>query len=280
MTLFSRKPTSAHTQFQNITDAYAAFGLTPPTRAIDIRILVNNNGVNVNEVAARLAQEALTTDLEPADWYAAALDQVREAQAQEALTGAFNRSYSDAVTRALPQYLQGASTDLTPALDKIIRRLTTAAKKLPAGKSALDPEANLSNDTGTALMEARNALTQLGTAASIYQVTQPGDIPVVLNTLLPVVDLPDATPEQIKASIGIDITVINTAELSGTYAIRRLAQDAKDDIDIAIINIARGEYEGTTLGLATPDELRERRTTAITAHKRETIREGSRVRIG
>lgn len=279
MALFTRKPTSSYSQFQAIADAYTTFGLAAPTRALDIRDLVNNNGVNVNQVAARLAGEALTTDQEPTEWYASALEQVKEAQAQEALTAAFNRSYSDAVTRALPQYLEDASADLTPALEEVIRKLTAAARKLPAGKLALDPEANLRNETGAALIEARNALTQLGMAASIYQVTHPGNVPVALNTALPVVDLPASVTEQIRASVGIDVTVLNKAELAGTYAIRRLASDAKDDIDLALVDVARGAYEGVTLSLATPEELGERRTNAVDAYKREVVHESSRVRV-
>lgn len=205
---------------------------------------------------------------------------MKEAQAQEALTAAFNRNYGDAVARALPRYLEEATTDLGPAVDKVIRKFTTAAGKLPAGKLALDPEANLRNNTGAALIEARNALTQLATAASIFQATRPGDVPAALNRILAVVDLPVAVPEQIRASVGIDITVLNKSNLAGTYAIRRLAEDAKFEMDLALIDVARGEYDAATLRLATPEELGQRRTTAITAYKRETVREGSRVLIG
>lgn len=276
--VFSRKPTSQHNQFQTIADTYKAFGLTAPTRALDIKALVNAEGQNVTATAHRLALEALTTDQEPDEWYAGALDQIREAQAREALTAAFNRSYHDAVTRSLPTYLADAAADLTPAVEKTIKRLTTAAKQLPEGNLALDAEANLSNDSGSALQEARATLALLGQAASIYQVNAPGSTSVALNTILPIIALPDATPEQIRSSFGEDVTVLNKAQLAGTYTIRQLALDAKDDTDLALVDIARGKYEGVTLSLATPQGLRERRTTATTAHQRETIREdGARV---
>ncbi|MDN4611477.1 hypothetical protein [Arthrobacter burdickii] len=279
MDLFTLKLTSSHNQLQSISDAYTAFGLTPLTRALDIRNLVNSKGEDVNVLAARLAHEAITTDQNPSEWYASALGQIRDAQAKELLANAFNRSFSAAVAQSLPQYLEEASADLTPTLDKVIRKLTTAAGKLPAGKLALDPEANLQNNTGTPLIEARNALTQLATAASIYQATKPSDVPVTLNRIPAVVDLPTAIREQIRASVGVDITVLNKTELAGTYAIRRLAQDAKDDIDLALVDVARGAYEGVTLKLATPEELGERRANATAAYKRETVREGSRIRV-
>ncbi len=279
MALFTLKLTSSHNQLQAISDAYTAFGLIPPTRALDIRNLVNSNGADVNVLAARLAHEAITKDQDPNEWYESALGQIRDAQAKELLANAFNRSFSTAVARSVPQHLGDASADLTLSLDKVIRKLTIAASKLPAGKLALDPEANLRNNTGTPLIEARNALTQLASAASIYQATRPGDVPVALNRILAVVDLPTVIPEQVRASVGVNVTVLNKTELAGTYAIRRLAQDAKDDIDLALVNVARGEYDGVTLRLATPEELGERRTTATAAYKRETVREGSRIRV-
>lgn len=86
-----------------------------------------------------LALEALTTTQDAEEWYAAALDQIKEAQAREALISAFNRSYHDAVTRSLPKYLEEAAADITPATVKVIKRLTDAAKKLPAGDRRTRP---------------------------------------------------------------------------------------------------------------------------------------------
>lgn len=271
MTLFARKPTSTYTQFKTIADTYTALGLEAPTRAIDIKRLIDAEGQNVQATAHRLALEALTTDQDPHDWYAAALTQIKEAQTRETLTNAFNRSYNDAVARAMPKYLHDAASDLTPVVKKKIARLITAAKKLPMGKEALNPEANLANDSGAALQEARAALTLLGEAASIYQVTQPHGLPVALNMILPVVELPEAEIEQIEKSLGEDVTVLNRSTLTGTYAIRQLATDAKEDADLTLIDVARGTYEGVTLSLASPEELGQRRQQAVTAYKRQTV---------
>lgn len=277
MSIFTRKPTNQHTQFQTIADTYKVFGIAVPTRALDIKALVNNEGQSVHSTAHRLALEALNTDQDPDEWYASALDQIKEAQAREALTGAFNRSYTDAVNRSLPKYLEDAANDIGPAVDKTIRRLTTAAKKLPAGAAALDPESNINNDSGSALQEARAALALMGEAASIYQSTYSGEIPVALNAILPIIELPAATVEQVKPSIGEGVAVANRDQLATTYAIRKIAQDAKNDADLTLIDVARGAYDGVTLKLATPKEHSDRRRTAARAHQRETVREGARV---
>lgn len=271
MALFTRKNTSSYSQFGTITKTYEAFGLKAPTRALDIKSLVEAEGQSVQATAHQLALEALTTDKDPQQWYTDALTQIKEAQAREALSRVFGSSYADAVSRAMPAYLTSAVNDLTPAVEAVIGRLNAAAQKLPAGEDALDPEANLANDSGAALQEARATLTLLAEAASIYQVTPPQGMPVALNQVLPVVALPDAETERIAKSMGTDVTVLNSEDLGGTYTIRQLADAVKDNIDLALIDIARGTYEGATISLATPEELSHRRQEATTAYQRATV---------
>lgn len=275
MSIYTRKPTNSHTQFQVIADAYKAFGLPAPTQALEIKALVNAEDASVQQTAARLALEALTTDQEPRAWYSDALEQMRDAQAREALTAAFNRSHAAAVTRSLPRYLADAAADLKPAVDKAIKKLTTAAAKLPAGPAALDPEANINNDSGAALQDARHALTALAHAASIYQAGSPDGISPALHQLLPIVDLPAAEVEHIASSLGESVSVLNREDLDATYTIRDISKQAKDDIDLTIIDIARGAYEGARLSLADPEEHGARRRNAMTAYQRQTIKEGT-----
>lgn len=181
---------------------------------------------------------------------------------------AFNRQYSDAVNRALPKYLADAAADLTPAVDRVIKRLATAAAKLPAGSAALDPETNIANDSGGALQEARACLTLLAQAASIHQGTAPGMIPVALNNLLPIVDLPEATVEEVKASIGESVVTTNEEDLGSTRTIRKLNEEAKDNTDLVLVDIARGAYPGVKLALATPQQMNERKANAKRAYQR------------
>ena len=271
MTYFQREATNYATQFQVIAEAYTVAGVTPPTRALDIKRLINDESRNVFQVAAALANEALLTNEEPTEWYADAVEQVKEAQARETLAAAFNRSYSDAVTRALPRYLEDAAKDLTVSADRAVKQLVTAAKELPEGPDALDPEAVIRHDAGSALSKARTSLALLGKFASIYQATTPGDVPPALNNLLPILDLPAAVKEQIVKSFGESIKTLNEDKLGGTRAIRKLAADAKQDVDLALVDVARGAYPGVTLKLATPDEHGKRKATAAVAHQREHI---------
>ncbi|TLM75968.1 hypothetical protein [Pseudarthrobacter sp. NamB4] len=274
--LYNRYPTSEHTHLDTLVRTYHAAGLTPPTLAVGIRDRINS-APTVHQVAAELADQALTTT-NPDEWYEEALDRLRTAQAAEALTKAFNTNYQDAVRRHVPALQAQAAEDLTPVFNKHAKALTAAAKKLPATKP-LDMAANVEADTAAEYKTARTALAMLGTIASIYTAAVPGEVPVALNRLLPVVHLPAAVKEQVARSMGESVKVLNESSLTGTRAIRQLAADAKEDIDLALINVARGHYEGVTLAVATPDELRERRRTATTAHQREQVAEGPRVYV-
>lgn len=274
--LYNRRPTAEQTILDTIVRTYSSMGLTPPTLAVGIRDRINA-APTVHQVAAELADQALTTT-DPDTWYEEALEQLRTAQAAEALTKAFNLNYQDAVRRHVPALQAQAAEDLTPAFNKHAKALTAAAKKLPTA-NPLDMAANVEADTATEYKAARTALTTFGALASIYMSTTPGDIPVALNQLLPVVDQPEATKEQVARSVGVSVKVLNESQLTGTRAIRKLGEDAKENIDLALINVARGNYEGVTLALATPQTLRERRNAATTAHQRESIAEGSKAYI-
>lgn len=273
--LYSRYPTAEQTHLDVIVRTYNAAGLNPPTLATGIRDRINQ-APNVHQVAARLADEALTaTDADA--WYEQALDQLRTAQAAEALTKSFNANYSTAVLRHIPVIQAQAAEDLTPVFNKHAKALTAAAAKLPAAQP-LDMEANVEADTASEYKTTRTALAVFAQLASIYKATVPGEVPPALNQLLPVVTLPTAVKERVARSPFETTKVLNEEKLAGTRAIRQLAEDARRDMDVALINVARGKYEGITLALATPQEHNERRRNAITAYQREHANDnGARV---
>lgn len=273
--LFNRYPTAEQTHLDAIVRTYNTVGLTPPTLAVGIRDRINT-APNVNQVAADLADQALSAT-DPDEWYEEALEQLRTAQAAEALTKAFNANYNAAVLRHIPAIQAQAAEDLAPVFSKHAKALTAAAKKLPHD-NPLDMAANVEADTAAEYKTARTALTMFGNLASIYRATPPGTLTPALNTILPVVDLPTAEKEQVARSIGEAVKVLNESELAGTRAIRRLADDAREDMDLALINVARGHYDGVTLSFATPEEMRVRRSNANLAYKREHVTEG-KVRI-
>lgn len=272
--LYQRYPTADQTHLDTIVRTYASAGLNPPTLAVGIRDRINQ-APTVHQVAAKLADQALTTT-DPDAWYADALDQLRTAQAAEALSKAFNANYGDAVRRHMPAIQEQAADDLGAVFSKHSKALAAAVRKLPE-HDPLDMAANVEADTSAEFKAARAALATFGALASIYKLTVPGDIPPALNNLLPVLDLPEAVPEQVAKSYGESIKVLNERNLEGTRAIQQLAADARLDVDVALINVARGHYAGISLTLATPAQMAERRGNATRAHQREHISEGSRV---
>lgn len=273
--LFNRYPTAEQTHLDTIVRTYAAAGLNPPTLAVGIRDRINQ-APTVHQVAVKLADQALTTT-NPDEWYEDALDQLRTAQAAEALAKSFNANYSASVLRHIPVIQAAAAEDLTPVFNKHAKALTAAAGKLPQA-NPLDMAANVEADTAAEYKTTRTALTVLAQLASIYRSTVPGEVPPALNQLLPVVSLPTAVKERVARSYGESVKVLNEPQLTGTRAIRQLADDAREDIDVALINVAQGKYEGITLALATPQELTERRRNALTAYQREHANDnGSRV---
>lgn len=264
--LYNRYPTAEQTHLDTIVRTYAAAGLNPPTLAVGIRDRINK-APNAHQVAVKLADQALTTT-DPDAWYEDALEQLRTAQAAEALNKAFNANYSASVLRHIPVIQAQAAEDLTPVFNKHAKALTTAAGKLPQS-NPLDMAANVEADTASEYKTTRTALATFATLASIYRSTVPGEVPPALNQLLPVVALPNAVKERVARSYGESVKVLNESQLNGTRVIRQLADDARKDIDVALINVARGKYEGITLALATPQELTERRRNALTAYQRE-----------
>lgn len=274
--LYTRYPTAEQTHLDTIVRTYASAGLNPPTLAVGIRDRINQ-APNVHQVAVKLADQALTTT-DPDAWYEDALDQLRTAQASEALSKAFNANYSASVSRHLPVIQAQAAEDLTPVFNKHAKALTAAAGKLPA-TNPLDMAANVEADTAAQYKTTRTALSVFGQLASIYKAGTPGEMPPALNQLLPVITLPEAVKEVVARTHFETTKVLNESQLGGTRTIRQLAQDAKKDIDLALINVARGHYEGVSLALATPQELTERRRNALHAHQREHANDNDRVTI-
>lgn len=277
---FVRKATNSHNQLRTIEDAYRLFGMTAPGRALDIKRTVEAGAQSVNAVATQLAREAFVTDTDPAEWYADALEQIKDAQAREALAKAFAGSYAQNIQAALPEFLKDAAEALAPHVDKVAKKLSTAARKLPAGRLALDPEANLTNDSGAALQDARQALQTLALVAGIYHQGSPvGGVSPELMSLLPIVDFPHVEAEVIADSLGEDVTVLNADDCAGTYTVRDIGKAARANLDLTLIDIARGTYEGATISLATVTEHRERRATAMRAYQRSTAATVPSVRV-
>jgi len=275
MSIFTRTQTHDVNHLKQISAAYATAGLEAPTHGLTIKDRINN-APSVAQVAADLAMQALDTT-DPETFYQEALDRIREAQAAEALKVAFNSNLGAAITRSVPAYLEQAAEDLAPAFGKLAKELSTAARKLPP-YAPLDMAANVEHDTAKEYKAARNILAQLGAYAALYKQPSPQGEPPALLAILPLLDLPEAVIEQTQGTRNYVPITVNEHQLTGTRTIRALGEAAKADIDAAIIGVTRGDYEGVSLALATPQEYAERRNTARKAYQRtEIIKQGVRV---
>ncbi|EYR63271.1 hypothetical protein N866_01795 [Actinotalea ferrariae CF5-4] len=264
MSNFARPITIPQNQLQRIDAAYRLAGVPVPTRAVGIVDLIGAEPT-ADEVAASLAAEAITNP-DPAAFYAEALERIARAQAGDALKAAFGKAMDGATREAMPDLLHRTATDLRPAFDKLAKTLTRAAKSLPA-VNPLDVDAAVEGGHAAHLKAARDALTLLGTYAAIYVQDPPVDIPAALVTLLPLVDLPETIVEALDGDRLGRVTVTPDATLSPTLTVRRVAQDAAEDIDATLVGIARGDYDGVSLSLATPAELRQRTARARDAYR-------------
>lgn len=274
--IFNRPATHDINHFQQITAAYTSAGLTAPTPALDIKDRITN-APSVEQVAADLALQALDTT-DPEGFYEDALEQIRTAQAAQALKDALTRNLATAMTRSIPRFVEQAAEDLTPSFEKLAKELATASKKLPP-HAPLDMAANVEADTAKEYKQARGILAQLGAYAALYKQPTPNGEPPALLSILPVVSLPAAVVEQTQGTRNYTPITINERELAGTRAIRALGIAAKDDVDAALIAVARGDFEGITLNLATPHEHVERRKQAAAAHQRQEVLKAGGVRV-
>lgn len=265
---YTRPATHNLNQFARINEAYKLAGLTPPTYVEDLKRIINS-APTVQQEAASIAQEALNAD-EPTEFYESAIERIQRAQAAEALKNAFAQNIQAALDSKAHHYRATAAADLMPTINKVTKALTTAAKKLPAGKP-LDMTANIEHGTGTEYKTARDALATLSTYAALYVQGTPSDgISSALHAVLPIIELPTATVERILPNVGIEVVTSNKAQLNHTMTIRRISSDLGTDTDGTLARIAAGHYEGATIAFADPDTLTERRRNAVNAFKRIT----------
>lgn len=248
------RPMSApqpHMQFRYIDAAYKAAGATaPPNQYAEVRALIADTP-SVDQVAAEYALMAYDTDT-PAKTVTEATKAIEKAMAANALKDAFLKGERAAAARMAPDLTKTAALDITPAFNKDVALLTEAAQALDHNHP-LDPERAVATDTGAALTTVRTILPRLATYASIYAVT-PTPASPALNKLLAIISLPTIVRERAYRSLTEGVNTINKEEAAGTFTVRQLSNDATSDIDLTIIRIARGDYEGVALSLHVPGE--------------------------
>lgn len=260
-----------HNLHDAIGDAYRAYGLDAPTRASEVKRLLNADTNIVPATVARLAAAALEPHSDLEAWHTDALEQIREAQARQDLAQAFGRDFQRHVFATAPKYQALAYDDLASHVAKTIKTLEQAAKALPTGAAALDPETVIATDAGKHLGSARAALATLATASRIHLPLMDRDVPQRLRQLAPIVHFPNAAIEQTQRHLGYDTITLNEDELGGTREIRNIATHLHDHgTDATIIAIARGDFPGTRLAYADKAALSTRRANLVNAYARHT----------
>lgn len=271
MSFYQYAPAHANNVTARVSRAYVAAGQTPPASFVDELKAHVRTIPDASQVAEALAAEAYRadagTDIET--FWADAKATMADALAADAIKGQLTTALHHEQARTSSRQVTTALADVKPWADKQIKALVSAAKALPNGST--DPEANLAANTGGALTTARAALTNLGTLASIMEVTNHANSARRLVYLLPILDIGKPTTETVKPFHG---GAINTAQLGVTYAIRELEALAREDLDAAIIRVARGEVEGVSLSLAaSPDDVAQRAANVRQAYERKTASE-------
>lgn len=244
-------------QVDHLTRAYAAAGVTMPSGSKPFADLVHSAPTAV-DVATQIARETFDEGADPAELYETAVTRMQRAMAADALRTAYSQVASHVARENLPNVLERAATDLNPAVANSAKALKNAADKLRPG-NPLSVDAAIEDDTTKEYKIAVKELHQLAVFAGLYEVRVGGVVPANgISKLISILNLPECNVERVTpAGLGASETV-NPNEITGTLAVRKLDHDIRKDVDTALLGVARGDYEGVTFSLATPDEYRER----------------------
>lgn len=266
---YTRPIVARETQLTHIGNAYRQAGLTPPDRTLDMDRLIEA-AETIPDIMRDVATNAATAP-DPAAYYQATLERVKTAQAADAIRQTWGKARDLNSRDTLPAVIDQAAADLTPAFTKTVKQLKAAADKLDRTRP-LDVETALNSDTGAALTAARTALTALGAYTGIHASSAPPrNTDPRLATILPILNLPDITPEQIDSAVTRNPKVANHADSEHARTTRTIARGLADDQDATLIAIARGDFPGFDLTLANTSEHHRRRQQASNAFTRDLI---------
>lgn len=262
MNYFNPAPVHERNVSQRISKAYTAAGITPPSSfatALKRHLLTVPD---VKREAATIASEAYTADpdTDVHEFWDNAVDQVIRAQGADALKTALASALDVQERASGARQTARALADLHAYAARQCKALTTAAKALPAGAAALDPEAVLAADAGAALTTTRQALASLALVASVPDTAARyvGSLGYYAH-VVSLVD-PGKPVQEVATVFG---KTMNAAKLDTTHALRKLAQDVKTNPDLALVDVARGAYLDVALAPATdPATITDRATRA------------------
>lgn len=261
MILYNQNP--AHREPKNaIIAAARALGVEPPTWPADQVAELLDAEPGVEAVLTRVTDEARNRDSFGPDWLEDALDKLTRAHAADSL-----RRSAVGIRQYAARTQQGAARaaavrEFTKPVSTLLERLGVVAAQLPA-HALLDDAAAVATGAGTELAEARDILRRLSAAVETYRPTtammgelmsahRPGHRYIIGG----LVELPAVEPEKRAANMYVRKTLNPSADRD---AVREFTKLADDDLDAAILRVARGEFPPLRLSWAESSaEVRER----------------------
>ena len=245
---FTPAPAHDRNVSTRLAAAYTAAGITAPSSfatALKRHLLTVPD---VKREAASIAAEAYNAapDTDVHEFWDNAIDQVIRAQGADTLKTALTSALDVQERSSGARQIERGMADLKPFADRHAAALVKAAKALPAGATALDPETVLAHDAGKALTTARDALRNLALWASVPDTARHVNALGDLHRVLALAD-PGKPVQEVATVFG---KTMNAAKLDTTHALRNLARDVKANIDLALVSVARGDYPGVTLAPA------------------------------
>lgn len=219
----------------------------------------------VHDLVERLA------DSSPADFDAALDEAATEYSRRAFITAtrangrqdiALNRRLGAAYAEAAPVIAER----LRAVFDKAAGELAKAARKLPEGEAALDPQAVLEANAGSPYKVARDAVTTLHTLAQAVTVPLRSDGTTPLgSTVVALVDVPEVEVERLHP---LSEARLNQPDaLERIVGVRDLVKAYATSPQLTLLDVARDKYPGVALVWPKgPAEVRARVQRVSTAH--------------
>lgn len=268
MSIYTPNITTHLNARSNIEAAYTAAGLPVPTR-VDALSAKLAKEPTLHDVAVEYATRSLNSGADTDELLEEAIAALTRAHVVENFRTTYDTVIEGLALQNIDQFRAQAAKDLTPAFDKVAKQLTAAAKKLHP-TTPLDHDAAFEMDTTAELKTAIAALTRLAAFASIHDTYPSENVTPNVARLLPIIHIPETNQERGRWHLGSFLQAKTTGDLTTTRMVRTLTRHADDNLDQTIVDIARGNYEGVTLNLATDTDMTQRRDRITTALVRVT----------
>lgn len=251
--ILSPERTRATSHRAAVTAACTAVGVTPPTWPADDLNAALAAFATLDSTRAAIGAEVRNLDTFSPEWVADAVSRIATATAADQLrrdsAGAMAGRTLARNTRETDEAARLVDKKVTKALDDFAALAAALVDGAP-----LDDTAAVAAGVGTQLKAARETLARLGTAAEIHRPwtrladnVLPEQRPGWRWLLCALVDVDAVEVEQRTANqFGHKVLNPSTARDS----IRRMIADAGKDLDRAVIDVARGRYEGARLSWA------------------------------